>query len=72
MVVLIVVALIISVNILYLIIADMFSQSLFNFFKKVAIDGRNCVMKVMRFSLVFQQQIHVKELVRTICDARLI
>ena len=59
MVVLIVVALIISVNILYLIIADMFSQSLFKFFKKVAIDGRNCVMKVMRFSLVFQQQIHI-------------
>ena len=42
----------------------MFSQSLFTFFKKVAIDGWNCVMKVMRFSLVFLLELRVKDLVR--------
>ena len=50
----------------------MFSQSLFTFFKKVAIDGWNFAMKVMRFSLVFLLESHVKDLVRTICDAGLI
>ena len=49
-----------------------FSQSLFTFFKKVAIDGWNCVMKVTRFSVVFLSELHVKYLVRVICDARLI
>ena len=29
-------------------------------------------MKVMRFSLVFSLELHVKDLVRVICDARLI
>ena len=29
-------------------------------------------MKMMRFSLVFLLESHVKDLVRTICDARLI
>ena len=50
----------------------MFSQSLFTFFKEVAMDGWNCVMKVMRFSLVFLLEIRVKDLVRTICDAWMI
>ena len=50
----------------------MFSQSLFTFFKKVAMDGWNCVMKVMRFSLVFLLELRVKDLVRTMCDAWLI
>ena len=45
----------------------MFSQSLFIFFKKVAMDGT--VMKVMRFSLVFLLELRVKDLVRTMCDA---
>ena len=48
-------------------------QSVFIYiFKTVAINGWNCVMKVMRFSLVFLLEIRVKDLVRTICDARLI
>ena len=47
----------------------MFSQSLFTFFKKVAMDGWNCVMKVMRFSLVFLLELRVKDMVRTMCDA---
>ena len=38
------------------------------FFQKVAIDGWKCVMKLMRFSL----ELHVNDLVRVICDARLI
>ena len=46
----------------------MFSQSLLTFFKKVAMDGWNCVMKVMRFSLVFLLELRVKDLVRTMCD----
>ena len=50
----------------------MFRQSLFTFFTKVALDGWNCVMKVMRLSLVFLLEILVKDLVRTICDAWLI
>ena len=50
----------------------MFSQSLFRFFKKVAMDGWNCVMKVMRFSLVFLLELRVKDLVRTMCDTWLI
>ena len=50
----------------------MFSQSLFTFFMKVAMDGWNCVMKVMRFSLVFLLELRVKDLVRTMCDAWLI
>ena len=50
----------------------MFRQSLFTFFKKVAMDGWNCVMKVMRFSLIFLLELRVKDLVRTICDAWLI
>ena len=50
----------------------MFSQSLFTFLKKVSIDGWNCVMKVMGFSLVFLLELRVNDLVRTICDARLI
>ena len=41
-------------------------------FQKIAIDGWNCVMKVMRYSLVFLLELRVKDLVRTICDARLI
>ena len=45
----------------------MFSQSLFTLLKIVAMDGWNCVMKVMRFSLVFLLEIHVKYLVRTLC-----
>ena len=48
----------------------MFSQSLFTFFKKVAIVGWNCMMKVMRFSLHFSLELHVKDLVRVICDTR--
>ena len=50
----------------------MFSQSLFTFFKKVAMDGWNCVIKVMRFSLAFLLELRVKDLVRTMCDAWLI
>ena len=50
----------------------MFSQSLFTFLKKVAIDGWNCVMKVMRFSLVFLLELRVMDLICTICDERLI
>ena len=50
----------------------MISQSLFTFFIKVAMDGWNCVMNVMRFSLVFLLELRVKDLVRTICDAWLI
>ena len=49
-----------------------FCQSLFTFYIKVAIDGWNCVMKVMCFSLVFSLELHVKDLVRVICDERLI
>ena len=49
----------------------MFSQPLFTFFKKVAIDGWNCVMKVMRLSFAFQMELLVKDLVRTMCEARL-
>ena len=41
-------------------------------FFKVAIDGWNCVMKMMRFSLVFLIELRVKDLVCVICDARLI
>ena len=52
--------------------ARMFSQSLFTFFKKVAMDGWNCVIKVMRFLLVFLFELRVKDLVRTMCDAWLI
>ena len=51
-------------NLLYV---RMFSQSLFAFLEKVAIDGWNCVMKVMRFSLVFSLELHVKDLVCVIC-----
>ena len=50
----------------------MFSQSLFTFFKKVAMDGWNSVMRVMRFSLVFLLELRVKDLARTMCDAWLI
>ena len=50
----------------------MFSQSLFTFFKKIAMDGWNCVMKVMRFSLVFLLEIIVKDFVCTMCDVLLI
>ena len=50
----------------------MFSQSLFTFLKKVAMDGWNCAMKVMRFSLVVLLELRVKDLVHTICDAWLI
>ena len=50
----------------------MFSQSLFTFFIKVAMDGWNCVMKVMRYLLVFLLELRVKDLVRTMCDAWLI
>ena len=42
----------------------MFSQSLFTFFIKVAMDRWNCVMKVMRLSLVFLLELRVKDLVR--------
>ena len=48
----------------------MFSQSLFTFFNKVAMDGWNCVMKVMRFSLLFLFELRVKDLVRTIWFVR--
>ena len=50
----------------------MFSQSLFTYFKKVAMDGWYCVMKVMRFSLVLLLELRFKDLVRTMCDAWLI
>ena len=50
----------------------LFSQSLFAFFKKVAIDGCNCVIKVVRFSLVSLLELRVQDLARAICDARLI
>ena len=50
----------------------MFSQSLFTFFLKVVIDRWNYVLKVMRFLLVFLLELHVTDLVRTKCDARLI
>ena len=39
---------------------------------QVAKDGWNSVMMVMRFSLVFLLELHVKDLVRTMCDAWLI
>ena len=45
---------------------------LFTFFKKEAMDRWNCVMKVMRFSLVFLLELRVKDSVRTMCDAWLI
>ena len=38
-------------------------------FFKVAMDGWNCVLKVMRFLLVFLLEIRVKDLDRTMCDA---
>ena len=50
----------------------MSSQSLFTLFRRVAIDRWNCVMMVMRFSLVFLLELHVKDLLRVICDAWLI
>ena len=39
---------------------------------KVAIDGWNCVMKVMRLSSVFMLELHVKNYVRVIREMRLI
>ena len=50
----------------------MFSQSLFTFFRKVSNVGINCLMNVMRFSLVFLSELHVKDLVRVKCDTLLI
>ena len=49
-----------------------FSQFLFTFFKKVVIDGWNCVMKVMCLSLDLCLELHVKDLVPVICEVRLI